>query len=1212
MNFTTLHFIRRSFASAWLFVLTVLSAVPVGAATGDLVVVCYNSDGNDDFALIALANLPGGSRFFISDNGWSTNLNTLVQEGGSPSPNGQIQFDVAAGGIPFGTVIKFDQSGANVVLTDPSLATLTMVARFPVSPAVSGKLSFSAVGDQVMVYQTAGNTVGGAVTMVSAFSASTYQNLSPAAPDVVMTQVNGWQVGPVPQNSQTAATSECNAPGGLVVYNGSNGSTATAFGLGSFLVGGVTNQDNYKYNGSYSFANKTAALTAINNPANWVANDVTPFDLTTVGPGPGAAEINLLGNGANITDGSTTPLAADFTLFGSAPVTGGTIARTFTIQNLGTANLTIPAAGITFSGANAGEFSVSGISLPATIAPAGSTTFVVTFDPSAAGVRNATINIANNDSNENPYDFALSGIGFNYTAPGSSPPPFKWSSTIQTNNIGTTRSVGSTTSGDVIAGSKINTGSPGNIRVTRHAAATGALIWTRDIDSGNADDINDMVVDPATGDAYIAARASVGAKLNWFVHKVNGNGTLGWTYTFSGGTAAGADECFAIARTSDGNVVAVGMTTTAASSFARAAKINASTGAEMNSYTSPTALSQFNGVATDGSGNTYITGFINAANANGLTMKFNSTLGVIWTQTFDGAAALFDSFSSVVVLPVSGDCVVGGSTRINSTNSDAIVIRYAAASPGTEVWRRVISGTALGSEALYDLAVDASGDLYAAGAIRNFTTTDREAYVSKITGSSGALAWTTSRLGSAADSSDRFQNVRVSGSAVYAVGNLDNATRDILASRFNAGTGVEEWTFTFNGSGNNADDVFSRSVMTLLGTDALAIGGETVDVSANTYGIVLKYSPNQPPTVSNVAKTVNEDTVLTFAAADFTGSYSDPDANALAIVRVTSLPVNGLLKISGLTFTTPLDIAIASIGNLTYTPTANYNGGDNFGWNASDGALFAASSAQVNLTIPEVNDPPVGVNDVLSNVSANSSTRTNSFASLLANDSPGAANESGQTLTIISVGSAVGGAVSIAGTNVLFTPTLNYAGPASYLYTLQDNGTTAGTNDLKTGTATVTFNILGVPPTITCPANLTPVAAGYCPPPIAFAATVTAGVPAPVVSYKLGASLITSPYAFPVGTNVVTSIATNTAGTNTCSFNVIVAPGAAPQLLIQRTGTNVVVSWTNAYPCYTFQFASGLASNSWSNYPGPFATNNGKIFVTNSATLTNRYFRLSY
>ena len=73
-----------------------------------------------------------------------------------------------------------------------------------------------------------------------------------------------------------------------------------------------------------------------------------------------------------------------------------------------------------------------------------------------------------------------------------------------------------------------------------------------------------------------------------------------------------------------------------------------------------------------------------------------------------------------------------------------------------------------------------------------------------------------------------------------------------------------------------------------------------------------------------------------------------------------------------------------------------------------------------------------------------------------------------------------------------------------------------------------------------------------------------------------------------------------------------VAAGAAPQLSVLRTGTNVVVSWSNSFPCYTLQFAPLLASNSWSAYPGPFATNNGKISVTNSAAITNRFFRLSF
>ena len=46
-----------------------------------------------------------------------------------------------------------------------------------------------------------------------------------------------------------------------------------------------------------------------------------------------------------------------------------------------------------------------------TVAPGGSTTFTVTFTPSASGTRNATLHIASNDADENPFDVALSGNG---------------------------------------------------------------------------------------------------------------------------------------------------------------------------------------------------------------------------------------------------------------------------------------------------------------------------------------------------------------------------------------------------------------------------------------------------------------------------------------------------------------------------------------------------------------------------------------------------------------------------------------------------------------------------------------------------------------------------------------------------------------------------------------------------------------------------------
>ena len=150
-------------------------------------------------------------------------------------------------------------------------------------------------------------------------------------------------------------------------------------------------------------------------------------------------------------------------------------------------------------------------------------------------------------------------------------------------------------------------------------------------------------------------------------------------------------------------------------------------------------------------------------------------------------------------------------------------------------------------------------------------------------------------------------------------------------------------------------------------------------------------------------------------------------------------------------------------------------------------------------------------------------------------------------------------------------------------------------------------------PSLTCPGTInTNASGGVCLlPSVPFAATAS-GFPAPVVSYKLGATTSTSPATFALGTSVVSVTATNVAGTNTCSFSVIVSAGAGPQLRIVRSGTNDIVSWPTNFPCYTLEFASALASNLWNTYSGPFSTNNGTVFATNGVTGTNRFFRLTH
>ncbi len=154
---------------------------------------------------------------------------------------------------------------------------------------------------------------------------------------------------------------------------------------------------------------RSAALhVASNDP------DENPFDLALTGTGV-APELDVLGGSplVSIPDGDPTPATTDGTDFGNQSVSSGTVVRTFTIENLGTADLHV--TGISVSGGETADFTVGGLPLPATIVAGGSTTFTVTFDPRAPGVRATTLSLANDDANENPYDFVIQGTGIDYT-----------------------------------------------------------------------------------------------------------------------------------------------------------------------------------------------------------------------------------------------------------------------------------------------------------------------------------------------------------------------------------------------------------------------------------------------------------------------------------------------------------------------------------------------------------------------------------------------------------------------------------------------------------------------------------------------------------------------------------------------------------------------------------------------------------------------------
>jgi len=87
---------------------------------------------------------------------------------------------------------------------------------------------------------------------------------------------------------------------------------------------------------------------------------------------------------------------------------GKAVQLIFTIKNTGTTDLTVSA--LTLDGTNKDDYTVT-TPPGATVSPLATTTFVVTFNPSAIGLRKAMLHIESTDTTNTPFNIALEGIG---------------------------------------------------------------------------------------------------------------------------------------------------------------------------------------------------------------------------------------------------------------------------------------------------------------------------------------------------------------------------------------------------------------------------------------------------------------------------------------------------------------------------------------------------------------------------------------------------------------------------------------------------------------------------------------------------------------------------------------------------------------------------------------------------------------------------------
>jgi VCBS repeat-containing protein len=218
-----------------------------------------------------------------------------------------------------------------------------------------------------------------------------------------------------------------------------------------------------------------------------------------------------------------------------------------------------------------------------------------------------------------------------------------------------------------------------------------------------------------------------------------------------------------------------------------------------------------------------------------------------------------------------------------------------------------------------------------------------------------------------------------------------------------------------------------------IGTDSFTFMVSDGAVKSNPATVSITVSENQAPTAEPQAVTTTED-----ASVPITLMGKDRDGDPLTYAVVMG-PAKGSLG--------------GTAPELRYTPTANFNGTDQFTFTVNDG-MADSEPATVSITVTSVNDPPVAKGD---HVTIQEDEPVTIDVLRLCSD----VDHDSLTVAVVTQGDH--GSVSINEDSTLtYTPNANFCDTDAFTYTVSD-----GSDETDTAKVTVTVMAVNDPPKIT-------------------------------------------------------------------------------------------------------------------------------------------------
>ena len=249
------------------------------------------------------------------------------------------------------------------------------------------------------------------------------------------------------------------------------------------------------------------------------------------------------------------------------------------------------------------------------------------------------------------------------------------------------------------------------------------------------------------------------------------------------------------------------------------------------------------GIALDGNGNVFVTGFQRGHDDDYLTVKYGPNGSTLWSRVYDGPANDIDRATGIKVdhdgkIIVTG-WAIGSSGGTEGRHQDYVTIKYDQA--GNQLWRAVYDSPDHRQDMAYALDIDSANNIYVTGQSPAAGTRSWDAATIKYA-PDGTQLWVAFHQSPATNAAGR--DVKVDGAGNILIGGAGwglSSRADGFITKY-ASNGQQLWTVTYNGPGNWYDS-FNRVVLDSAG-NVFACGSASRGNSYAYDAILLKFDPN--------------------------------------------------------------------------------------------------------------------------------------------------------------------------------------------------------------------------------------------------------------------------------------------------------------------------------------------------------------------------------